>query len=213
MSGSETVATPAEIADRVDERQQRLSRARTLWLTVGAAGGAFALSAGLSALFATDTRLLLGEWIALVLFAAAAAPLAFLDATTRRLPNRGTFPLAGGMLGYWTGLALTTGQWQLLTQAVVCALGLTIILSAIATFGSLAFGDVKLAIAIALLTGWFSWLLPLYAIAAGYLLAVPHAAVLIVRRRRDPGADNRIPFGPYLVAGAVLVTFLALLTR
>ena len=71
MSGSETVATPAEIADRVDERQQRLSRARTLWLTVGAAGGAFALSAGLSALFATDTRLLLGEWIALVLFAAS----------------------------------------------------------------------------------------------------------------------------------------------
>lgn len=190
-----------------------LSRVGVLWLAVGAAVGGFVASAGLSALLTADTKLLVGEWVALILFTAAGALLAFLDATTRRLPNRGTIPFATGMLGYWLGLALATGEWALLTQAILCAIALTIITGIIAAVGSLAFGDVKLAITIGLLTGWFSWMLPLYAIAAGYLLAIPHAALLIARRRRNPDADNRLPFGPYLVAGATLVTFLALLAR
>lgn len=193
--------------------QTPLSRVGVIWLAAGAALGGFVAATALSAPLAGDTRLLVGEWVALILFTAAGAFPAFLDATTRRLPNRGTIPLAGGMLGYWLGLALTTGQWQLLTQAVLCAIALTIITGIIAMVGSLAFGDVKLAITIGLLTGWFSWMLPLYAIAAGYLLAIPHAAILIARRRRNPDADNRLPFGPYLVAGATLVTFLALLAR
>lgn len=193
--------------------QTPLSRVGVLWLAVGAAVGGFVAAAGLSALLTADMRILVGEWVALILFTAAGALLAFLDATTRRLPNRGTVPFAAGMLGYWLGLALSTAQWQLLAQAVLCALALTVITGIIATVGSLAFGDVKLAITIGLLTGWFSWMLPLYAIAAGYLLAIPHAAILIARRRRNPDADNRLPFGPYLVAGATLVTFLALLAR
>lgn len=79
----------------------------------------------------------------------------------------------------------------------------------IALVGTLAGGDIKLFLAIGLLTGWFSWLLPLYALVAGYILAIPHAGVLFARRRRTPGTDTRLPFGPYLVAATLLVTIAA----
>ena len=75
--------------------------------------------------------------------------------------------------------------------------------------GTLAAGDIKLFLAIGLLTGWFSWLLPLYALVAGYILAIPHAGILLARRRRTPDADTHLPFGPYLVAAALLVTIAA----
>ena len=75
--------------------------------------------------------------------------------------------------------------------------------------GTLAAGDIKLFLAIGLLTGWFSWLLPLYALVAGYILAIPHAGILLARRRRAPDADTHLPFGPYLVAAALLVTIAA----
>jgi leader peptidase (prepilin peptidase)/N-methyltransferase len=169
------------------------------------------LSVALTAPLTVGIRLAVGEWGAVALFAAGGIPLAIVDARTHRLPNRGTIPLAAALLGYWGGLALTTGRWQLLVQAIVTAIIIIIIAIIIAIIGTLAAGDVKLIIAIGILTGWLSWMLPLYAIAAGYLLAVPHAAVILARRGRRDG--TRLPFGPYLVAGTLLVTLLAITAR
>lgn len=185
----------------------RPARPRVALLCVLTLVAGFALSAALTAPLAADLRLEVGEWGALVAFAAAAIPLAVVDARTRRLPNRATFPLAAGMLGYWIGMGLTTGQWALLIQAAVTAVAVVAVAGVIAVVGTLAAGDVKLMLAIGLLAGWFSWMLPLYAIAASYLLALPHAVVILARRRRR--SDTRLPFGPYLVAAAIAVTALA----
>lgn len=194
---------------RTVEPQQRSAAPRLLWWFLGALVAGFGLSAALTAPLPVESRLTVGEWGAIAVFAVVAVPLAVVDGRTRRLPNAGTFPLAAALLGYWAGLATTTGQWQLLVQAVLTAAGIFAVAAAIALIGTLAAGDIKLFLAIGLLTGWFSWLLPVYALVVGYVFAVPHAGVLLARRRRTPGADTHLPFGPYLVAAALLVTVTA----
>lgn len=195
---------------RTGEPQQRSAAPRLLLWCVGALVAGFALSAALTAPLAADSRLGVGEWGAVAVFAVVAVPLAVVDGRTRRLPNVGTFPLAAAVLGYWAGLATTTGQWQLLAQAAITAAGIFAIAAVIALIGTLAAGDIKLFLAIGLLTGWFSWLLPVYALVMAYVLAFPHAGVLLARRRRTPGADTHLPFGPYLVAATLLVTVAAI---
>lgn len=192
-------------------RQTALSRVSPLWLTVGAAGAGFALSAALTALLPLSSRPPVAPWGALAVFLAGGIPLALLDLRTHRLPNRGVFPLAGALAGYWCAVAVVTGQWQLLLQATGSAIAITAIALLIGMIGTLAGGDIKLMLAIGLLTGWVSWMLPLYALAAGYLLAWPHAALRLWQRRRGLVDGTRIPFGPYLIGGAALLTVLALL--
>lgn len=153
-----------------------------------------------------------GEWMALVVFVAAAVPLAFIDALTFRLPNRGTLPLAAGMLGYWAGIAIQTAAWENLVRAILAGIALAATGLVISLIGTLAFGDVKLLLSIGLLTGWFTWLLPFSALVAAYFLALPHATVLLLRRRRTHGGSTNLPFGPYLLAGAVICTAITLLS-
>ena len=194
---------------RTEEPQRRSAAPRLLWWCLGALVAGFGLSAALTAPLAAESRLGVGEWGAIAVFATVGVPLAVIDGRTRRLPNAGTFPLAAALLGYWAGLATTTGQWQLVAQAAITAAVIFAVAAVVALVGTLAAGDIKLFLAIGLLTGWFSWLLPLYALVAGYILAIPYAGILLARRCRTPGADTRLPFGPYLVAAALLVTIAA----
>ena len=189
----------------------RSPRPRLLLVCIVGLVGGFVLSAALTAPLAPEHRQGVGEWGAIILFAAVALPLAVIDARTRRLPNLGTLPLAAALLGYWTGLAATTGLWQLLGQAAVATAAILAIVTLTALIGTLAAGDMKLFLSIGLLTAWFSWMLPLYALAAGYLIAIPHAAVLLARKRTHPDRDTRLPFGPYLVAATLVVTITAAL--
>ena len=213
MPTNHTLATGTSVvSDDVASPARRAARLRMPVLLLSALVGGFGLSAALTALLPASERLEVGEWVAIAAFAAAAIPLAVIDARTHRLPNRGTFPLAAGVLGYWIGLALTTGQWLLLAQASVTAAAIAAVTVMIALIGTLAAGDVKLMLAIGLLTGWFSWMLPVYAIVASYLLALPHATLILARRRARSG-DTRLPFGPYLVAAAIAVTVVAKLVN
>lgn len=187
----------------------RSPRPRLLLVCVVALVGGFGLSAALTASLAAEHRQGVGEWGAIVLFAAAALPLAVIDARTRRLPNLGTLPLAAGLLGYWTGLAATTGLWPRLGQAAIATAAILAIVTLTALIGTLSAGDMKLFLSIGLLTAWFSWMLPLYALAAGYLIAIPHAAILLARKRTNPDRDTRLPFGPYLIAAAIAAASVA----
>lgn len=182
---------------------QRLSVLAALATVVG-----FVVAISLTIPVEDEIRILVGEWGAVVVFIAGAAPLAVVDAREHRLPNRGTIPLATTLLGYWTGVVVTTGQWQLLVQTLVAAAAIVAIAGVIAMVGTLGGGDVKLFLAIGLLTGWVSWMLPLYALLVGYLLAIPQASMILLRGRRR---GTRFPFGPYLIAGTVTVAALALI--
>ena len=62
---------------------------------------------------------------------------------------------------------------------------------------SLGFGDVRLSVLNGLLCGWWGWEAALWGLAAGFVLAVPEALVVLVRHGR--GVSR--PLGPYLLAG------------
>lgn len=138
-------------------------------------------------------------------FAVLGVVLAVVDATVFRLPNALTAAWAGGTL---VGLLLPAvlehrgDDWL---RAVLAGLTLTVPLGLLALLrpGSLGWGDVKAAAAVGIALGWLGWL----AVYAGVLLAsfvaFGYAMVLLVRRRA--GRRTRLPLGPFLVTGAVVV--------
>jgi leader peptidase (prepilin peptidase)/N-methyltransferase len=66
----------------------------------------------------------------------------------------------------------------------------------------MSLGDVKLAASLGTLLAWFSWRLLLVGGFAGFLLGGVFAGALLLSRRA--GRKQPIPFGPFMIAGAVL---------
>lgn len=186
-----------------------LSRLSLPWLVLCAAVAAFGLSGALTALLPAHSRLMVGEWGALALFLAGAIPLALIDARSMLLPNRGTLPLAAALAGYWLPVAIATGQWGRFVTALACAAGIFLIGMIVGMLGTLSFGDIKFMLAIGLLTGWIDWSLPLIAVFAGYVLALPHAIIRTLQKSNDR-PSTAIPLGPYLASGAAIVYVFAL---
>jgi leader peptidase (prepilin peptidase) / N-methyltransferase len=142
--------------------------------------------------------------------AAIGVPLAVIDARCQRLPDALTLPSypvalallglaallapggAGHFLGALAGLALAWGVFLL--QVLVYPAGL-------------GWGDVKLSGLLGLYLGW----LGLGALAAGlflgYLFAAAAGLALIAARRAS--RKSRLPFGPYLLAGALTAIVLS----
>lgn len=150
-----------------------------------------------------------GRWpplaaLALVGWVLAAVPLLFIDLAVHRLPDRFTFPAAAWVLGLLGLAALVEGSvgdlWRAVLAAGVCGAGFATVTL---IFGARGFGlgDAKLALSIGALLGWLGWT----AVVAGLLLAfltsgLVAAGLLLAGRvsRRDS-----LPFGPFLVAGAL----------
>lgn len=181
------------------ERPQSAAR-RVLGLCLAAfvfgLGGVFFIGRG---------SLLAAEWAILCAFAAVGVFLAVIDARTRRLPDAVTLPLATGLAGAIVALVAVSGQGNSGASAVGMSVALGAGLFIIGVLTGLGLGDVKLALSIGLLLGWHSWELPLVALAAANVLAVPRAIIGIVRRRTGTSTDAHLSFGPYLVVATVIL--------
>lgn len=138
--------------------------------------------------------------VAFGVFAVVGALLAVIDVREHRLPNRLVLPL------YPVGLVLPVAElWAGEPATVVRAL-----LAAAALFafyfvlhragGGMGAGDVKLAGAIGLFLGTLGWTETILGAAAGFVLGGLWSAVLLASRRAD--RRTRIPFGPFMLAGA-----------
>jgi leader peptidase (prepilin peptidase) / N-methyltransferase len=66
----------------------------------------------------------------------------------------------------------------------------------------MSLGDVKLAASLGTLLAWFGWPVLIGGGFAGFLLGGVFASALLVSRRT--GRKQPIPFGPLMIAGAVL---------
>jgi leader peptidase (prepilin peptidase)/N-methyltransferase len=64
----------------------------------------------------------------------------------------------------------------------------------------LGFGDVKLALVLGAVLGWYGWPIVLIGTFAGYLLGALYGIVLLLAGRADWA--TRIAFGPFLLVGA-----------
>lgn len=134
--------------------------------------------------------------------AALAAALTALDLRLRRLPDALTFPAYPVLLA----LLAVSGDGSALLRALLAALALTAGYYALAFFGGAGFGDVKAAGTVGLVLGATSWHAVLAGTLYASLLAALWAVALLATRRAS--RRTQIPFGPFMMSGALLALLL-----
>ena len=139
-------------------------------------------------------------WLAL-----CAVPLAFIDATARRLPDVLTGPAFAGTVLLLLAAAAAGGHWPTLGRAVlggIALAGFYLVLGLISPSG-MGLGDVKAAAALGTMLAWPSWIALIAGGVAGFLLAAVYGIALLLSGRAT--RKQQIPFGPFMIAGAFLV--------
>lgn len=177
---------------------------RRLLVALGSAVASFGLAA--SALqfggrIQAAEQLLVWVFILMVL---GGTWLAIIDARTHRLPDRILFPFTAIIAGALIAIAIYTGQPILLLWSALGAAALALFYFVLGLSGAVGLGDVKLAIVLGLFLSWYAPPALLTATMLSYALAMPHALILLVQGRRT-GTRRNIPFGPYMIAGTLLV--------
>jgi leader peptidase (prepilin peptidase)/N-methyltransferase len=147
--------------------------------------------------------------------ALVSAPLAVIDGTEQRLPDRLTLPsYPAGLILLGSGAALATagGGGRFLTAlAGMAAAALFYLLLALISPASIGLGDVKLAGVLGLYLGWFGIRAVFAGVLGGFVLAAVAGMVLIAARRAT--RKTHIPFGPFMLAGALAVILTPALAR
>jgi leader peptidase (prepilin peptidase)/N-methyltransferase len=140
--------------------------------------------------------------IAYLYFASISIVLTLIDLDTSRLPNAIVLPsyAVGGVL--LTVASLLTGDWAALVRAgigmaVLYAFYLLLRMVRPAAMGG---GDVKLAGVVGMYLGYVGWGALAVGAFAAFLLGGVFGIVLILVRKA--GKKSRIPFGPWMLAGA-----------
>ncbi|MFF9157069.1 prepilin peptidase [Streptomyces sp. NPDC014846] len=149
---------------------------------------------------ATGTRPELAVWL---LLAPVGVLLAAVDFRVQRLPDPLTLPLAAAalaLLGLAAALPEHAGHWLTALYGALALGGGYYLLYRINPAG-MGFGDVKLAVGMGAVLGWYGWPTVLLGTFAGFLLGALYGGALVVARRA--GRKSAIPFGPFLMAGAL----------
>lgn len=146
------------------------------------------------------------DWVlpAYLLFAWTLLVVAVIDAETRKIPNRLTYPLTPALAVLFVVAALLNGQpWSAL-RAVLGGLAAFAALLALALISprGMGMGDVKLAAFIGLGLGYLGWSYVLLGVFGSFVLGGVVAMALLAVRLR--GRKDLLPFGPYLAAAALL---------
>ncbi|MGW5270985.1 prepilin peptidase [Streptomyces sp. NPDC004044] len=150
---------------------------------------------------ATGLRPELAVWL---LLAPVAVLLATIDRRVHRLPDRLTLPLAGGAVALLGGAALLpehAGSWLSALLGGLALGGFYFLLFLINPNG-MGFGDVKLALSLGVALGWYGWAVLFAGGFAGFVLGAVYGFGLVILRRA--GRKTGIPFGPFMIAGALL---------
>lgn len=174
-------------------RRKRVVRAQHPLVALATALVCAALAA------ATGTRPELGAWL---LLAPVGVLLAVVDFRVQRLPDPLTLPLAAAalvLLGVAALLPEHAGDWLTALLGALVLGGTYFVLFLISPDG-MGFGDVKLALGLGAVLGWYGWGSVVLGTFAGFLFGGLYGLALVVARRA--GRRTSIPFGPFLIAGA-----------
>ncbi|WP_405414543.1 prepilin peptidase [Streptomyces rubiginosohelvolus] len=149
---------------------------------------------------ATGARPELFGWLAL---APVAVLLAVVDRRVHRLPDPLTLPLAAAAVLLLGGAALLPGHAGSWTSGLLggLALGGFYLLLFLINPNGMGFGDVKLALALGVALGWYGWTVLFVGGFAGFLFGAAYGLALVLLRRA--GRRTGIPFGPFMIAGAL----------
>jgi len=146
---------------------------------------------------------------AFLIFAAIAIALAMIDVDVHRLPNGIVLP-AYPVLGIALTLAaVVLDQPQALVRAGICGMGLFLLYFVIAFIKpqAMGFGDVKLAGIIGGMLGFISYPACYVGAFAGFVIGGIFGVLAIFARGKT--LKTKMPFGPFMLAGAFLAVFLA----
>ncbi len=136
-------------------------------------------------------------------------PLGWIDASVQRLPDALTIPAAAGTLLLLTLAAAAGDDWHRLLRAVLggAALAGCYLAANLMRPAAVGRGDAKLSAGLGLLLGWAGWSVLAGGVLAGFLLAAVYGLALLALRRAT--LSQRIPFGPFMMAGAFLAVLAA----
>ncbi|MFC4955619.1 prepilin peptidase [Streptomyces mauvecolor] len=151
--------------------------------------------------YMTEPRLELAVWL---LLTPILVLLAWVDATVHRLPDVLTLPLTAAtllLLGAAALLPNPGGSWPTALSGALALGGGYFVLFLISP-RSLGFGDVKLAVALGAMLGWYGWRTLALGAIAGQLLAAAVGLGLIALRKAQ--AKSAIPYGPFLICGTIV---------
>ncbi|MGW1184597.1 prepilin peptidase [Streptomyces drozdowiczii] len=151
--------------------------------------------------WATGTRPELSVWLVL---APVGVLLASIDHRVHRLPDILTLPAAGAaavLLGLAALLPEHAGSWLSALLGGLVLGGFYLLLFLVNPDG-MGLGDVKLALSLGAVLGWYGWAVVFTGGFAGFLFGAAYGLALLVLRRA--GRKTGIPFGPFMIAGAFL---------
>jgi leader peptidase (prepilin peptidase) / N-methyltransferase len=133
--------------------------------------------------------------------------LAWIDVAVQRLPDLLTAPAYAGTALLLLLAAAVSGHWADLLRALGggLALAAAFLIFAVISRSALGLGDAKLAASLGTMLAWAGWPTLIAGVFAGFLIGAIYGLGLLVTRRAT--RQQRIPFGPFMIAGA----FLALL--
>lgn len=137
--------------------------------------------------------------------------VSIIDLQTRRIPNRLTYPLTPALLVLMVGAAFLQGEPDRALAAVLGGVGgfVALLVLALIQPKGMGMGDVKLAGFIGIGLGYLGYGHVVLGLFGGFVVGAVGGVLLLAARAvaRQSLRHQKIPFGPYLAAGA----FLALL--
>jgi leader peptidase (prepilin peptidase)/N-methyltransferase len=142
-------------------------------------------------------------------FAAIGIALALIDLELRKLPNAIVLPSYPVIAVLLTGAAAWQNDWWPLARAGLGAaalFGFFLLLVLIAPAG-MGWGDVKLAGLLGGVLGYLSWSALLIGGFSGFVLGAVVGVFAMAAGRA--GRKTALPFGPFMIAGALLAIFFA----
>ncbi|MGI5169961.1 prepilin peptidase [Spirillospora sp. CA-253888] len=141
--------------------------------------------------------------------AAVAVPLTVIDLRVRRLPNTivlPSYPVCGALL-LAASAAGGDPRAMLRALAAMAAVGACYLLLYRLYPGGMGAGDVKLSGLLGLCLGWLGWSQVAVGILGGFLLGGVIGVLLLASGRA--GRRSAMPFGPSMLAGALLAVLAA----
>jgi leader peptidase (prepilin peptidase) / N-methyltransferase len=144
---------------------------------------------------------------AYLFFAAVGVALAAIDLDVRRLPNAIVFPAYGVLAVALSVAAVLQGDLEPLVRAVLGGAALFAFYFALVLVypAGMGFGDVKLAGLIGAVLGFVSYPALVVGAFAAFLIGGLGGAALLLARHAT--RKTGIPFGPAMVAGALVALF------
>jgi leader peptidase (prepilin peptidase)/N-methyltransferase len=142
-------------------------------------------------------------------FVAAGIALTMIDVDHKRLPNAIVLPSYGVLAALLVAASAYTGDWGALGRAAIGAGALFLFYFGLAAVypAGMGLGDVKLAFILGGMLAYLSWRTFAVGAFGGFLLGSVGGVVLLVTGRGT--RKSEIPFGPYMIAAAVIAVFVA----